>query len=206
MNQGLARIDGQAGKVIGVETTGGRRLPADLVVVGIGVLPNTAAAAEAGRGVGNGIEVDDHLLTRDPAISAIGDCASFPLAGSGEHLRLESVQNAADQARYVAGRLTGKLAPYAALPWFWSDQGDLKLQIAGLATGHDTAVLLGGPEARSASVLRCREGRLVAVEALNRPADYMAGRRVLARAAPGLTPREAAADGFVLKAWEAATR
>jgi NADPH-dependent 2,4-dienoyl-CoA reductase/sulfur reductase-like enzyme len=143
--QGLVRIEGADGEVTGIETTDGRTLPADLVVVGIGVLPNVRLAAEAGLDIENGIRVDSHLLTSDPAISAIGDCAFFPSQHAEGHIRLESVQNAVDQARAVAARLTGKPAPYAALPWFWSDQGDLRLQIAGLLMGHDSTVVIGKP-------------------------------------------------------------
>ena len=124
--QGLARINGENGRVCGVETTDGRVRPADIVVFGIGVLPNVAIAAEAGLDIENGIKVDAELLTSDPTISAIGDCASFPSSEADLHIRLESVQNAADQGRNVAARLLGKPSAYAAVPWFWSDQRDLK--------------------------------------------------------------------------------
>ena len=204
--QGLARIHGTRGKVAGVETTDGRRLPAELVVFGIGVLPNLELASEAGLAIENGIRVGSDLLTSDPAISAIGDCASFPSLHTGEAIRLESVQNATDQARTVAARIVGKAAPYTAVPWFWTDQADLKLQMAGLLSGYDAAVTIGSAEARSMSVLCFRAGRLVAVESVNRASDYMAARRVLARPAPALSPEEASADGFDLKAWEAATK
>src|ERR1700751_4757669 len=121
---------------------------------GSGVLPNVQLAAEAGLDVENGIRVDAHLVTSDPAISAIGDCAQFPSREAGGTVRLESVQNATDQARTVAARLAGKPAHlYAAVPWFWTDQGDLKLQMVGLVQGLDEAVVLGSVEARSFSVL-----------------------------------------------------
>lgn len=205
--QTVARLvsDDDSGRVVGVETGDGRRLPAQLVVYGIGVLPNTDLAADAGLAVQNGICVDQHLLTSDPSISAIGDAVNFPSAWSGAPIRLESVQNAVDQARNVAARLMGKPAPYSALPWFWSDQGDLKLQIAGLSDGHDETVLLGSSDNRQLSVLCFREGRLIAVESCNRPGDHMASRKLLARAA-SLTAAQAAAPGFDLKAFEAATR
>src|SRR5262249_838270 len=122
--QGLARIEGSRGRVTCIETTDGRRRPADLVVFGIGVLPNTSIAAEAGLDVANGIKVDAQLLASDPMISAIGDCASFPSSFASGRIRLESVQNAVDQGRAVAARLIGKQAPFAAVPWFWSDQRD----------------------------------------------------------------------------------
>lgn len=203
--QGLAKIEGKDGKVSGIETTDGRKLPADLVVFGIGVIPNVRLAAEAGLDIDNGIKVDANLLTLDPAISAIGDAASFPSHYVDRHIRLESVQNAVDQARNVAARLVGKVAPYTALPWFWTDQRDLKLQIVGLHDGYDSTVVLGSVESRQMSVLCFRRSQLVAVETLNRPADHMAARRILARA-PMLTPQEAGAPGFDLKAWEQANR
>lgn len=204
LGQGLARIMGDRGRVAGIETTDGRKLPADLVVVGIGVLPNVALAAEAALDIENGIRVDSHLATSDPTISAIGDCAAFPLPQGDAHVRLESVQNASDQAKSVAARLLGRPAAYAPVPWFWSDQGDLKLQIAGLSTGYDTAVVVGAGE-RSQSALCFRRGQLIAVESVNRAGDHVAARRLLARV-PSLRPHEAAADGFDLKAWEAANR
>ena len=201
----VARITGVDGKVTGVETGDGRQLPANLVVYGIGVLPNAEIAAQAGLVVSNGIAVDDHLLTADPCISAIGDGVSFPSPLATTPIRLESVQNAVDQARNVAARLMGKPTAFAALPWFWTDQGELKLQIAGLSDGHDQTVLNGSQETRQLSVLCFQRGKLVAVESCNRPADHMAARKLLARATP-LSPAQAAAPGFELKAFEAATR
>lgn len=204
-HQGLRRIDGDNGKVCAVRTSDGRVLPADLVVFGIGVIPNVRLAEEAGLDVENGIKVDARLLTRDPAISAIGDVASFPSHFVERHLRLESVQNAMDQARVVAARLMGKPARYSALPWFWSDQRDLKLQIVGLSDGHDETVALRGEDGTQMTVLCFRRRQLAAVETLNRPAEHMAARRLLARSCP-LSPPEAAAQGFDLKAYELATR
>ncbi|MGO0684285.1 NAD(P)/FAD-dependent oxidoreductase [Pseudomonas fulva] len=204
--QGLGRILDDNGKVCGVQTADGRILPADLVVFGIGVIPNTQLATEAGLDIENGIKVDAHLLTSDPQISALGDVASFPcVQNEKQHTRLESVQNAIDQARTVAARLMGKPSPYAALPWFWTDQGDLKLQIAGLSNGYDSTVVLGSAQNRQLSVLCFRNERLVAVESCNRLGDHMAARKILARA-PRLTAAQAAAEGFDLKTWEAANR
>jgi 3-phenylpropionate/trans-cinnamate dioxygenase ferredoxin reductase subunit len=203
--QSLAAIHGADGQVTSVELASGEVLPADLVVYGIGVLPNAELAAQAQLTVNNGIVVDAHLLTSDPAISAIGDVVSFPSPWSSQPIRLESVQNAVDQAKAVAARLMGKPASYAALPWFWTDQGELKLQIAGLADGHDETVVLGSIEQRQISVLCFRAGRLVAVESCNRPADHMAARKLIARNTP-LSPAEAAVAGFDLKAFEASTR
>ncbi|MBV9393547.1 MAG: FAD-dependent oxidoreductase [Methylobacteriaceae bacterium] len=204
--QGLAALAGERGRVCAVETTDGRKRPADVVVVGIGVLPNAAIAAEAGLDIDNGIKVDAELLTSDPTISAIGDCASFPSPYTGSHIRLESVQNAADQGRAVAARLMGRAAPYGAVPWFWSDQRDLKLQIAGLSIGADTTIVVGNRDERRLSVLCFRGDKLLAVESVNRGADHVAARKMFARGTPPLTPAEASRPDFDLKAWEAATR
>ena len=162
--QGLARIDGDGRRVTGVDTTDGRKRPADIVVFGIGVLPTVAVAAEAGLDIDNGIKVDAMLVTSDPTISAIGDCAAFPSPFADSYIRLESVQNAADQGRAVAARLMGKAAPYSAVPWFWSDQRDLKLQIAGLSIGADRTIVVGNPEERRMSVLCFKRDKLIAVE------------------------------------------
>ncbi|WP_036765337.1 NAD(P)/FAD-dependent oxidoreductase [Paracoccus pantotrophus] len=202
---GLSRIKGKDGRVVGVETIGGKVLPADLVVYGIGVLPNVRLAVEAGLDVDNGIVVDSFLLTSDPAISAIGDCACFPSQYAGEVIRLESVQNASDQGRTVAARLMGKRAAYAALPWFWSDQGDLKLQMVGLSAGYDETVVLGGIESRAFTVLLFRRNQLIAVECVNRAGDFMAARKMMSRQV-NLSPQLATAVGFDLRAWEAANR
>ena len=183
----------------GVETGDGRHIPADLVLVAIGVIPNAELARDAGVAVGDGIVVDTNLVTGNPAISAIGDCASFPTRFADRPVRLESVQNAVDQGRSVAARLAGKPAPYDKVPWFWSDQADLKLQIAGLAIGHDMAVVRGDPAAGGFSVFCFKGGRLIAVESVNRPADHMLARRLLA-GEPRLTPQQAADTGFDLRA------
>jgi 3-phenylpropionate/trans-cinnamate dioxygenase ferredoxin reductase component len=203
--QATERLVGTDGKVSGVQTTDGRLLPADLVVYGIGVVPNAELALAAGLMVNNGICVDAQLLTEDPAISAIGDVASYPSPWVDRAVRLESVQNAVDQGKAVAARLMGKPAAYTALPWFWTEQGDLRLQIAGLADGHDQTVQLVPPEVNQLTVLCFRQGRLVAVETANRTADHMVARKILSRA-PQLTPEQAAAPGFDLKGYEAATR
>lgn len=202
---GVARIVGSQGKVTGVETIDGRVLPADLVVYGIGVVPNAELAVEAGLDVHNGVRVDAQLLTSDPAISAIGDAASFASPYAERPIRLESVQNAVDQGKAVAARLMGKPAPYTALPWFWTDQGDLRLQIAGLSDGHDRTVQLGSAENGQLTVLCFRQGRLIAVESANRTPDHMAARKILARS-PSLTPEQASEPGFELRAYEASTR
>ena len=181
-----------------VKTDTGEIVPADLVLVAIGVVPLAGLAASAGLAVGNGVLVDEMLRTGDPDISAIGDCACFPLPGQTAPIRLESVQNAADQARAVAERLLGRAAPYAKLPWFWSDQGPLKLQIAGLSAGHDLAVMRGDPAGGAFSVFCFAGGRLVAVESLNRPTDHMLARKLLTSDVR-LTPAQCSDLGFDLR-------
>ena len=203
--QSVTAIHGVEGRVDRVQLANGETLPADLVVYGIGVIPNAELASDAGLAVNNGIVVDAQLLTSNPAVSAIGDVVSFPSAWSPQPIRLESVQNAVDQAKAVAARLMGKPSSFTALPWFWTDQGELKLQIAGLSDGHDKTVVLGSLEQRQISVLCFRAGRLVAVESCNRPADHMAARKLIARHTP-LTAAEASVEGFDLKAFEASTR
>ena len=181
-----------------VETTDGQMIPADLVLVAIGVVPNTSLATAAGLKVGNGIVVDAVLATDDPAISALGDCAAFPMAGQPGLIRLESVQNASDQARCLADRLLGKPAPYAKLPWFWSDQGAHTLLIAGLSGGHDHIALRGDPASGAFSVFCFRGDDLIAVESLNRAPDHMAARRFLA-GTQAITPEQAADPAFNLR-------
>ena len=188
------------GKVDHIELADGRKLPADLVLVSIGVIPNGELAASAGLSVQNGIVVDAELKTADPAISAIGDCASFPCVHAGGAMtRLEAVQNAADHARAVADRICGKPHPYTALPWFWSEQGPLRLQIAGLTIGHDHTALRGNIEAGEFSVFCYRGDKLLGIESVNRPADHAHARRILA-AGRQVTPTQAADESFDLRA------
>jgi len=192
-------IESDGTNVTGVSLSDGRHIPADLVVVGVGVLPNVEMAKEAGLTVAAGIIVDEHLLTSDPDISAIGDCALFASPRFGGSLRLESVQNATDHARCVAARLTGNAKPYDGQPWFWSDQGDDKLQIAGLTTGYDRVVVRGDRAARSFSAFCYKQDVLVGVESVNRAADHVFGRKVLGMNR-SVTPEQAADLGFDLKA------
>src|ERR1700676_255005 len=192
-------IESDGTNVTGVSLSDGRHVPADLVVVGVGVLPNVELAAEAGLPVASGIIVDEHLLTADPNISAIGDCALFASPRFGGSLRLESVQNATDHARCVAARLTGDAKTYDGLPWFWSDQGDDKLQIAGLTTGYDRVVERGDRGARSFSAFCYKSGRLVGIESVNRAADHVFGRKILGLNR-SIEPEQAAELSFDLKA------
>lgn len=172
----------------------GQEIEADMVVMAAGVVPNIELASAAGLAIDNGVVVDGQLLTSDPAISAIGDVAAHPNAYSGgkDHIRLESVQNAVDQAKCVAARLCGKAHDYDALPWFWSHQGTIPLQIAGLATGGNMTVTRGDPASEKFSVFVYRDGQLIAVESVNAAADHMIARRLIAA---GITvPPEIAAD------------
>jgi 3-phenylpropionate/trans-cinnamate dioxygenase ferredoxin reductase subunit len=170
-----------------------------LVLICIGVMPNAELARLAGLAVDNGIVVDEYLMTSDPAISAIGDCANFPTPFAPDRVRLESVQNAVDQGRCVADRLAGRPMPYQKVPWFWSDQGGLKLQIAGITIGHETSALRGDPADRNFSVFCFRSERLIGVESVNRTADHVVARRLLA-GDPELSPEQAADESYDLRA------
>ncbi len=199
MQTSVASIEGRDGRVAAVVTEDGRRIEADLVLIGIGVVPNTELAAAAGLAEDDGIVVDAHLVTSDPDISALGDCARYPSVHHPDAVRLESVQNSVDQGRAVAARLAGKAAPYDKLPWFWSDQGDLRVQMCGLSAAGDDTVLRGDPASGKFSVLHFRGERLAAVETLNHPAEHMAIRKILAAGAT-LTRAQAADVDFKLAA------
>ena len=159
--------------------TGAGAVPADVVLVGVGVVPNIALARDAGLACDNGIVVDEYGQTSDPDIFAAGDCTNHP-AFAGGRCRLESVQNAIDQAKHAALAMVGKPTPYREVPWFWSDQYDLKLQIAGLAQPGDVTVLRGDPSARKFAVFHLRNGIVAAVEAVNAAPEYIVGRRLIA--------------------------
>ncbi|MFH8403998.1 NAD(P)/FAD-dependent oxidoreductase [Streptomyces sp. NPDC018019] len=188
LGEGVARFLG-SGAVTGVETSSGRRLPADLVLVGVGVTPNTDLAEEAGLQERDGVVVDALLRTSAPDISAIGDCARFPTPFAAAPVRLESVQNATDQARCVAARLTGDARPYRPVPWFWSRQAGARLQIAGLTDGHDRTVVRGDQDRGDFSVFCFRGDRLLGAESVGQPAAHMAVRRAL-EAGDQITPQE----------------
>jgi 3-phenylpropionate/trans-cinnamate dioxygenase ferredoxin reductase subunit len=201
-NSGIARIIGEQGHVTHVELSDGRQMPADLVLVGIGVLPNSELAEAAGLTVRNGVVVDEFLTTSDPSISAIGDCAAFPCRFAGGVVRLESIQNAVDQARCVAAKLKDRPLSYASVPWFWSDQYNAKLQIAGITTHHNKTVVRGAPEEHSFSVFCFRDDHWLGVESVNRPSDHMAARKLLASGIT-LTPEQVAHAAFDLKLFAA---
>ena len=195
---GLAAIRG-ADQAEAVVLANGEALPADLVIVAVGVTAEDGLARASGLECANGVVVDAFLRTSDPSISAIGDCADFPNAALGFSTRLESVQNAVDQGRCVAAGLVGRAKSYDAPAWFWSDQGDLKLQIAGLSHGVDTWVVRGDPVARAFSTFGFRAGRLAVVESVNRAADHAAARRIIGTPKT-LTPVQATDPTFDLRA------
>lgn len=174
---GLVRLVGMDGRVAAAELSDGSTLDVDFVIVGIGVTPNDRLARESGLDVGNGIVVDDHTRTSDGAIHAVGDCALLPWRG--QHVRLESVQNAVDQAEAAAAVLTGAEVAYDPKPWFWSDQYDAKLQIAGFNLGYDETMRRQGAREGSWSVWYFRDGRFVAVDAVNDAKAYVAGKKLL---------------------------
>ena len=182
-----------------VQLEDGRAYPADLIILGAGVIPNQEIAETCGLACSNGIDVDVFCQTSDPDIYAIGDISNHPSALSGRQLRLESVQNATDQARALAKTLTGNRTRYEVVPWFWSDQYDVKLQMAGLSEGHDAFVIRGEENSRSFSLFYFRSGRLLAVDSINAPADHMAARKILAKDDPGLSPEQAGDSDFDLK-------
>ena len=192
-------IEGDGENVSGVSLSDGQHVKADLVVVGVGVLPNVELAAEAGLPVAAGIIVNEQLLTSDPNISAIGDCALFTSPRFGGSLRLESVQNATDHARCVAARLAGNAKAYDGQPWFWSDQGEDKLQIAGLTTGYDRVIMRGDRAQRSFSAFCYKSGQLVGIESVNRASDHVFGRKLLGLNR-SIEPEQAEDLGFDLKA------
>jgi 3-phenylpropionate/trans-cinnamate dioxygenase ferredoxin reductase subunit len=195
----VSEIVGHQGKISKVILSDGSAWPADLVLVGIGVVPNIELARDAGLTVSNGIDVDEHLRTDDEGIYAIGDCCHHPNRFARGRVRLESVQNAVDQAKCIASTILGRCESYRAVPWFWTDQFDVKLQMAGLSIGCDQAVTRGEPESRKFSVFYFSDGRLAAVDSINRPGDHLAARKLIG-AGTGLTPAQAADPGVDLKA------
>lgn len=174
---GLVRLIGEGGRVTGAELSDGFVLPADIVIVGIGIAPNDQLARDSGLEVSNGIVVDEFARTSDPAIFAMGDCAVLPF--EGKRVRLESVQNAVDQAEAAAAVIAGGNEPYVPKPWFWSDQYDVKLQIAGFCMGYDDTLVRPGQREGSVSVWYFRDGRFIAVDAVNDAKAYVVGKKLL---------------------------
>jgi 3-phenylpropionate/trans-cinnamate dioxygenase ferredoxin reductase subunit len=203
LGQTASRIEGEAGPVRAVVCNSGERIACDLVIVGIGALPNDELAASSGLACGNGIVVDEHCRTSDPAIFAAGDCTNHPNVFAGQRLRLESVQNALDQGRCAGTTIAGKPLPYTSVPRFWSDQYEAKLQMVGWSAGHDSSVIRGSVEEGRFSVFLYKGARLIAIESLNRGGDQMIGRRFLA-ANVSPSPDQAADLNFDLRTLESA--
>lgn len=178
-----------------VETTDGESIPADFVVVGVGIEPNTELASDAGLIVDDGIVVNDQCQTNDAAIYAVGDCTKHPNSVYGRQLRLESVHNALEQAKTAVSNICGNEAHYSQVPWFWSDQYDLKLQIAGLSTGFDDAVIRGNPAEKSFACLYLKNGRLIATDAVNSPREFVQSKALIA--AHAIIDRDKLADTTV---------
>lgn len=179
LNTKISRFRGDD-HITAVELENGDQIETDLVLVGIGVIPNTELAINADLTANNGIVVDDHCRTSDPAIYAIGDCTLHPNALLGRDLRLESVHNALEQAKTAASNICGIDKHYAQIPWFWSDQYDLKLQIVGLSTGYDQVVIRGDMASRSFACLYLRKQILIAVDAVNNPRDFVQAKTLIA--------------------------
>ncbi|HVQ09415.1 MAG TPA: FAD-dependent oxidoreductase [Allosphingosinicella sp.] len=174
-------IEGENGGATGVRLAGGALIAADMVVVGIGIDAAVAPLIQAGATAGNGVHVDAFCRTDLAGIYAIGDCAAHENAfAAGARIRLESVQNAHDQANVAAKAIAGAPEPYAAMPWFWSNQYDLKLQTVGISAGHDEVVVRGAPASRSFSAVYLRQGRVVALDCVNAVKDYVQGRKLVA--------------------------
>ena len=177
-------IEGAEGKVTGVRLAQGEVLAADVVIVGIGILPNVEPLMVAGAAASNGVHIDEWCRTSLDNVYAIGDCAAHENAfAAGARIRLESVQNAHEQGATVAKTLSGQPTPYRSVPWFWSEQYDLRLQTVGIATGHDAVVLRGDPATRSFSVAYLRQGCIAALDCVNAPRDYVQGRKLVTAAA-----------------------
>jgi len=186
LNAKMDCLIGHDGWVTGVRMSDGSVLPADMVVVGIGIVPAVEPLIAAGAASGNGVEVDEFCQTSLPNIYAIGDCAihANPFAG-GQRIRLESVQNANDQAITAARHIAGDAAPYHAVPWFWSNQYDLKLQTIGLSLGYDEVVVRGQSAARSFTLVYLSKGKVLALDCVNSVKDYVQGKAlVITQATP----------------------
>jgi 3-phenylpropionate/trans-cinnamate dioxygenase ferredoxin reductase component len=176
---GVTALEGDP-EVTAVKLSNGQPIPADMVLVGVGAVPNIELAAAAGLKCPAGIEVDAQGRTSDENIFAVGDCCSQPNLFAEGLIRLESVQNAIDQAKTVAGAILGSSQTYTAVPWFWSDQGDAKLQTTGLPFGTDTYVTRGDPSTGRFSVFHLKKDVIIAADSVNSPADHMAARRLVA--------------------------
>lgn len=207
-NASVEKLEGEGGHATAAVLSSGQRIPAQLVIVGVGAVPNVELAEEAGVSTANGIKIDGAMRTSADGILAIGDCANYRHWMTGEDVRLESVQNATDQARLAAKSITGKEGSYDAVPWFWSDIGDMKLQMVGLVGREDRHVVVGQPEENRFSVFHFAGPKLTAIESVNRPADHMIGRRILATGfSPDIEVLKANPDGLkaAFQDWQAKT-
>lgn len=196
-----ASAAGRRGSVTGVKLEGGEIVPADLVVIGVGVIPRVELAVQLGLDVDGGIVVDDACLASDGRTVAAGDCTVMPNPypfGVGGSVRIESVNNALEQAKVAAATLLGYKASYSIVPWFWSDQADVKLQIAGLSTGYDAVVVRGDTDNEKFTVLYYRSGRLIAADCINQPAEFLAIKQALTKGYT-ISPERAADTGVPLK-------
>jgi len=196
-NVAIEALDGVNGKVSGVRLADGSVITAQMVIVGIGIIPAVEPLLAAGAKGGNGVEVDEFCRTSLPDVYAIGDCAAHANAfAGGATIRLESVQNANDQATVAAKTICGADAqPYKATPWFWSNQYDLKLQTVGLSSGHDATVLRGDPATRSFSVIYLKDSKVIALDCVNMIKDYVQGRKLVEAGAA--IPAQQLADATV---------
>ncbi len=177
---GVVALHGEAGHVTGVELANGEVVAADMVIVGIGIIPAIEPLVAAGASVSNGVDVDAQCRTSLSHVYAIGDCAAHANGfADGAVIRLESVQNANDQANIAAKTICGEAVSYAATPWFWSNQYDLKLQTVGLSSGHDQAITRGDPASRSFSVVYLKGGAVVALDCVSMVKDYVQGRKLV---------------------------
>jgi len=181
LNARIERLEGVEGRVSGVRLADGTVLPAQMVIVGIGISPTVEALVQAGAQVSNGVAIDSNCRTSLPDVFALGDCALQESAfADGARIRIESVQNALDHAAVIARHLSGGPAANTGVPWFWSNQYDLRLQTIGLAIGHDDLVLRGEPASRRFSLVYLKAGRVIALDCINAAADYMQGRALVA--------------------------
>ncbi len=198
LGAGVQALEGDGELVEAVVLQDGTRIPADLIIVGIGLIPNTQLAEQAGLDVDNGVIVDLYAQTSDPDILAAGDCTNHDNGFLGRRLRLESVPNASEQARVAAANICGQKVPHAGVPWFWSDQYDLKLQMVGLSQGYEQVVIRGSMEANNFSAFYLKDGVVISVDTVNRPQDFMIGKKLVA-ARMKVDPAVLADESVVLK-------
>lgn len=196
LGSGVAGFTSTNGRVSGITLSDGHNVSTDLVLMGIGILPNQELAEAAGISCASGIIIDSCGRTSDPFVFACGDCTATRLE-NGDFRRLESVQNAIEQAKSCAASIMNRERPFTAAPWFWSDQYDVKLQMVGTSQGHDHSVIRGDTNAYKCSIFYFAGERLIGIDSLNRPQDHMAGRRLLDEGM-GLTPQQAADESFLL--------